>query len=89
MSKVETPAEKTARLRALRYAVKGSPDEHRAAKKAAKEALQAASARATENLFARMRADLNARPDTFIDRLEGYGLEAERLTRLDKRIKNL
>lgn len=35
MSKVETPAEKTARLRALRYTRDGHPDENRARAKAA------------------------------------------------------
>jgi hypothetical protein len=88
MSKVETAAEKTARLRALRYAVQGSPDEKRAAKKAVKEALTRANNARAAAFWGTLGKAVRQNPDAVAANLEAVGRTAESLTRTANRIKN-
>jgi hypothetical protein len=67
----ETTAQKTARLRALRYAVKGSPDEHRAAARALKEANERLRIARLNAFFGELRRQVNANPARVANNLEG------------------
>lgn len=67
----ETAAQKTARLKELRYAVQGSPDEHRAAAKALKEMRERSRIIRLNAFFGELRRQVNTNPDRVAANLEG------------------